>query len=172
MNSPFSFILASAILVVCASGDFIMDKTGPIADSITQLTAKQITDKYNFIELRGVGGSRDFKKLTMSLHVNRKLEKEMARSLIAELADLYLQNVNRNQKIKELAEKYPLQIKNIEIILAIMPLEGEVYHPNISLVSLNREIVSFWTFDESGKGYKSLEEETYEEARAIVKERK
>jgi len=156
----------------CASGDFVIDKTGQIADSITQLTAKQINDEYDFIELRGTGGSRAFRKLTMSLHVNRKIEKELARLLIVEFSDIYLQNINNNPKVEELTETYPLQIGNIEIILAVMPPEGEVYHPDISLTSLKDGMVSFWTFDATGKGYRSLEEETFDQARSIVEKNK
>ena len=170
MNKLFSSIFLLAVATACASGDFMINKAQLIANSITQQTAKQIHEAYDFIELRGVGGARNFRELSISLHANRKLTKKFARELIIEFADLYLQNINNNPKVEALAETYPLQIKNIEIILAIMPPEGEVYHPDISLISLADGIVLFWVFDEFGKECGDLSEETYEEARSIVRE--
>jgi hypothetical protein len=163
------FFLTILIATSCASGDFGMNSSGKIADSITIETASQITSTYEYFRLAGAGGAKGFRKMTMSLDVHKKINKVEARALIIEFAEMYLNQINRNEKVKELADDYPLNVNNIEISLFIVPPEGEIFHPDVATVSLDDGMVLFWTFEESGKSYKSLEEETYGEARAITK---
>lgn len=164
----FSFLILSSFL-------FNQRKKPPyitIADKITANTINIIEKKYPLTCIgEGGGMMKCVEMMSISFTCNRILEKNEARRLIVDAAEIYLNQINSNEQIRPYLKNYPFTIENIEIRIFISDAKGyDVYDPNIAVVSVIDKNVLYKTQEKDQKyGYKSRVFESYEEAKNIVK---
>ncbi len=104
------------------------------------------------------------------LDINHVISKEKARQIVVECAQDFINKLNKHPQLKPYYKTYPLTAKNIYVALFIScPDRSTPYYPNLCVVSAVRGLVSFRTKDSDNKyKYKTEEEETFEEAVALV----
>lgn len=99
----------------------------------------------------------------------KKLTKEEARKLMLSIIEEFVDGMNRDPKFKSNISDYPISDKSLSIILINFDESGmDVYHPFIGEITF-AGCISYNTYQPNSYNEVSKEEETYEEALAIVK---
>lgn len=140
-----------------------------MAHQITMDTAKTLEKTYPLYAI-GLGGSMmdNIKKMHLSLRSKNVLSIDEARIQIVNAIQLYLNNVNKNEKVRPYLANYPFTPKNIEIILFIFREdEEELAVGRLAVVSNYREKVRYEVV-KSKYHNEVVFEESFEEAKRIV----
>lgn len=138
-----------------------------IIGRIREKTSVQLQKQYGLYAV-GTGSSvKDNKSTMIGIHfkIYQSLTMDEARKLIIASAELLLQNVNQDEKIKNCVCEYPFPYKNINVAIFIAyPDQTKPLDPEIATVSFVNGIVTYKTLDPDTRAYKSKTRETYEEA--------
>jgi len=141
-----------------------------LAHEITDKTAKKLKDQKNLI-LIGTGGKMmdDIQAMDMSFNYYQVVNLEEARKLIGFIISEYLSDINNNQEIRPYLHEYPFTAKNVEIRIFIYNLDRSKVSPEkIYYVSAIDGIIDYYIRGPEKYSRKAIQEETYEEARAIL----
>ena len=114
----------------------------------------------------GFWGPDNYKTLDIHFHYPDLLNEDEARFMIVDIAADFLEEVNKDEKIRPYLCQYPYAIENLSI--AIFPNKN-IYeipvHPNYMLIEINKGKITYKTKEEGQKyGYHSEKTETFEEA--------
>lgn len=140
-----------------------------IALNIIEQTISSLSSKHNIHGI-GYGMKGKFQGLDISFEVLRPLTKEQARIIILDCAEIFLGNINSNEKIKPYLKDLPFTLKNIGVTLFIKDTNsGDIFYPNICIAACTSRGVYFRTTDPQTDRFKETYEETHEEALALVK---
>lgn len=166
--TAFSCLLIAFVASLQTAETVPYDK---IADRIMKTTSDYLSKKHQ-IQLIGVKSSMKDSVKLMGLHfqVNRKLNKDEARSMIVECTQSFLANINQNEAIKKYLQIYPFDSKHIEIVIFIdRPDRGTFYYPDLAIVSVVDGKIEYTTNDSEIKyHYKTREFESFEDAVKIL----
>ena len=164
------------ILVLCFSIVFLgcgrEDKDIRIANGIIKKTSKELEEKYSMYTVgTGMSAMYEIKNLSVEFQINKVFDKERAREIIVDCAQIFLKNVNENEKIRKYLIQYPFTAENIEIAIFSKYPDGKiVYYPIICVVSLEDGNVVYRTQEENKNVYKTKEKETFEDAVRIIQQ--
>ena len=93
-----------------------------------------------------------------------------ARRLLHLYFDVFLNELNKNTKLKNNFKEYPLTPKNIDFcIINDSSIGHDIFDPYVSVMFINRGQVGYYTHKSIGFGYETEIYETYEESLAILK---
>lgn len=145
------------------------DKT---AMHIIDETSKSLSIKYN-LHACGFGMDEDkgLDYLEITFEVFRPLKIEKARSMLIDCLQVFLKNINNNEKIRPYLKTYPFTFKNVGIIFYISDTNHkDLVHPNICVAAARSSGIYYRTQDpENTNRYKEKYEETHEEALELVR---
>lgn len=117
------------------------------------------------------GEGEGFKVLSITLQrCGKKMGKEEARELIISVVDEFIAELNKDVTIKPFLKDFPLSYKNVDVtIVNYDELGADVYHPFIGGITAVAGSILYNTHEPNSYKDASREEETYEQASAIVK---
>ncbi len=163
MKNIIIYIILFIIIFSCQSMIYKgMDQKEKLENQIIFKTAQQLKKEKNLIPA-GFGGSdiegKEF--LEISFNYFEPLSIEKSRELVVYSAQVFLDNLNKNESLKNLVKKsYTMGNVAIEIF-CYMPDYSNPQPPKIGLVDFRRNIISYQYNKEH---FETIYEETYEEA--------
>jgi hypothetical protein len=133
-------------------------------------TAERL-EKAHQIVYFGNGMKEKFRCLELYFHVHRKLSKDEARELLLACAEEFMDDINANEELRPHLLEFPFTLKNVGICFAFMDEAGtEFCHPDFSRAAWCFGKMEFVTKDPNKNGgFKQIDEETHEEALALIK---
>jgi hypothetical protein len=158
--------------IFAVSLPYIPSEKERTADVITMQTAKKLKQEKDLC-LIGTGGQmmNEIEMLDMGFQYFHEVNLEEARQLIVYAADVYLDAINKNEKIRPYLKNYPFTAKNLEIKIWVRkPDSSNVSPGNVHGIFLNDGLVEY-----EPQGSIKYEQpapmlkESYEEAVQIVK---
>lgn len=170
MRGGFGCLLCVLVFSISACVEDPMIKlTDSVENVVINATREELKQKYDYITFSGSGVSRVLKTIFLGLDVEKKLDKAEARKLLVDISMTLLKNINDvDFRVDLFIDSYPLDIKNIELALFISSSGNDVFYPDLGTVSLKNGVVQFWTFEKNKGGYRTLEEELFEETFRIA----
>ena len=141
-----------------------------IADRITVKTANELEKNQGLI-LAGIGGQmmNDIQVMMIGLNCYKEVDIKEARDLLIYSSELYLFNINKNEKIIPHLHNYPFTEKNIEIVIYFRKPDGhKVSEGKINISSLNTGVLNYYINTQENQKLKVFHKETYEEAKKLV----
>ncbi len=155
-----AFVLAIFILQSC-SGDILGGRITDIFDNVSRKTAHEIEMELPKLQLTGLGGASNENvviKKKLVFRVYGKVNKDEGIVLIHRIVQLYLENLNKEFKLKDYLEENSFTYENLEVILLVHDEEGNrVLYPDISFVSVENGIIEIQSISKSQDGVTSLE---------------
>ncbi|MBI5346932.1 MAG: hypothetical protein HZB76_07315 [Chlamydiae bacterium] len=151
------------------SSDYEPSKRAKIEHEVSVKTVKEICQNKN-LKCIGFGGGDvyDIRMLSLSFKTHGKVNVDEARELIVYCAELFLSNINANEKMRPLLHNFPFTRKNIEIRIFSETEPSNDYPLYISYAAAIEGVVTYYKnnqFDRLEQFY----QETYEEALKKVK---
>lgn len=146
-------------------------ETSKTAMEIMDQTIQSLSLKYN-IHACGFGMDEDkgFTYLEITFEVFRPLERDKARIMLIDCLDVFLKNINTNEKIKPHLKTHPFTFKNVGIVFYIADANNrDLVHPDICVAAARSSGIYYRTNDPETGRYKEKYEETHEEALALIK---
>ncbi len=178
MVRKFYFIFLMIFIVNCNlfSGKFYMSKQKEqIANCVLNEACSEISHKYG-MSCIGSGGAMmyEIESLKLMFCIKKPLEKDEARKIIVDSANIFLKKINNNKDIAKYLIKWPLDLDNIVVSIIFFNVDGTTtYHPQLAAVSIVRGNIRYKTNDRENKWvYKETTEESFEEAKRILEEQK
>ncbi len=143
-----------------------------LVNEILNTTARIIKKKYDITPC-GEGASMPggpIRKLTLCFDTKKPYTKEELRKLLVKCANELLDQVNTNTEIQTYLYEKPFTIRNIQIIIYNLDVNGrEVCDPDISVGEISRDELMYQSVDPANTfRYKSQYRETYEEALQVI----
>jgi len=144
----------------------------PVEIALDQIgeTGHRLGKTYEMIHF-GEGMEKKFLRLQLSFRVKRKMSKNEARELLLVCAREFIEDINANEQLRPYLLEYPFTLNNVGIEFYFQEEDGTpFFHPYLSHASCNHLGLEFATRDLLKKyGYKQFDEETHEEALALVR---
>jgi hypothetical protein len=144
-----------------------------MADIITNRVIEKLTKRYNMRVIGlGAGMADAVNIIGISFQIVGPLPKDELRMILVNTIRELLDELNSDEKIRPYLKSYPFTSEGTQIDIFVIDKEGkEVFDPDIGVVGVDYSgRLSFNTTDRNNRfKYKTEEEETYEEALAIVK---
>lgn len=170
---PFLLLIIS--LITSCYRQETMKKDELLANQISLQTTDILEKRYG-LRFCGAGGSYDFNKkktktLKLCFQLFRVIDKNACRKMIVDCIEEFVDAINKNDEIKQYLSDTPFTVNNVEIVVYIYNSNhGNVYDPDICIVDSTEGVIRFYTKDPEGKQkpYKSITEESFAEALAIV----
>jgi hypothetical protein len=130
-------------------------------------------EKKHHLKMIGIGSSQKDHKQTMiglSFQKRQILTKNDCRKLIIECTEEILNLIHEDENLQKHLAFSPFSVENLEIrIFIVTPEGGDVFDPDIEVVSLINGIIAYKTVNpENHYQFKSTEKETYQEALQIL----
>jgi hypothetical protein len=112
-----------------------------------------------------------FLHLELCFDVPRKMSKNESRKLLLNCAQEFMNDINANEELRPYLLEYPFTLHNVGINFYLGESDGaDLYHPNYSFAACRPRGIEFITTDPVKKcGFKQVDEETHEEALALIK---
>ncbi len=173
-RKSFSIKYLSLCLVgiFAVSLPYIPSEKERTADAITNQTAKKLKQEKDLC-LIGTGGQMmdKIEMLDMGFQYFHEVNLEEARQLIVYAAEVYLDAINKNEKIRPYLKNYPFTAKNLEIKIWVRkPDSSNVTPGNVHGIFLNDGLVEYEPQGSVKYEHPSpILKETYEEAVQMVK---
>ena len=101
--------------------------------------------------------------LALSFIYHKPLDIEQARELTMYASAVFLDVINRNERIRPYLGNYPFEAKNIEIEIDIRE-DGKFEQNKLVMVSMHRGVLIYDVHDQEKNRLKIFYKETYEEA--------
>ena len=141
-----------------------------LAKQITATTAERL-EKQKKLHLVGTGGEMmdDIQMMAMSFYFYSIVDADVARNLLITSVEEYLSVINTNEKIKPYLHNYPFTAKNVEVTIFFYNSDGSNISPGaISIATADKGKVIYYVDDPEKHTFKTLYEESYEEALKLV----
>jgi hypothetical protein len=139
------------------------------ASEIRSKVAKKLRDEMDLIPF-GFGGRMMYqiKRLNLAFQYRHPIDIEGGRELLMQAANVFLEEVNTNEKIRPYLDIYPFEPKNIKIIVSLQDSDGRnVSDGELALITF-RDGVLQYKFNDLNSSFYRVVEETYEEALEII----
>ncbi len=157
----------------CAtSTNDVLDRLGDFSYPIGKKLAKRHNMKFSGADSVWKNHKPAVLSLGFQLWQKEPLNREMARKIIVDCIDEYVSAINNAELLlAQYLSHFPFSHKDVSItILCSDERGGDIYDPAISVMSAYRGQIYYSTDDPDHKyRYKSEFEETYEEAKEILK---
>lgn len=137
------------------------------ANQVTFRTTQRLKEKYNFsiMAFGGKAGTGKITELNVGFDSSLILDKEGYRKLILECAELFLEEINNDIILKEFLEHHPFTLADIWISIFFRKEDGsDLYYPQISVISLAKNRISYATHYKEDRYKVTYEEESIQEA--------
>ncbi len=124
----------------------MISKKETLTNRIMMKVARQITTEKE-LYLVGTGGQmmNEIQMLALSFQGFRDVSLDEARELIVYAVETFVNEVNRNEKVRPYLANYPFIAKNVEIsLLFFKPDYSEVDVPNISFIVTRRGCIKYY----------------------------
>ena len=155
------------LLIGCQSNDQSPEDRIAIRIALQNSVAKKVQKKHN-LQSSGFGfvGPDNYKTLDIHFHYPDLLNEDEARFMIVDIAADFLEEVNKDEKIRPYLCQFPYAIENLTLVIFPNKNVYEIpIHPDLMLIKLNKGKITYKTKEEGQRyGYHSEETETFEEA--------
>lgn len=149
-----------------------LDDEEKIIYGVINTVGKKLSAKYRMRQIgTGVGGMDKLWLVALSLERRGSpMAEEEARRLVVSCAEELIDAVNNSHALRPLLEVYPFTAENIDLaIYNYGPNRQDVFHPFISIISVDRGKVGYLTDSkENPNKFESEKSETFAEAVAIL----
>jgi len=142
-----------------------------IARNLMKKTSERLQKKHCLHHGCVNGGMMGCVKLMgLEFHLSRAMDKDEARAMLIDCVQEFLEDINKDQTIRKYLQVYPFDTEHIEITIFMRtPEEGTLYYPDFSVVTARRGKIMYYAKDQEKEfGYKTKEEESFEDAVKIV----
>lgn len=165
------FFLAFIGCIFCGCSDYgpkQMNEDRSMYSVIGQ-TAKELNEKHNLLCIGAGGGSGIDNKIdsfNVMFQTQNFFNQDEARQLILECAETLVANIDNDEALRPSLKYYPYKIDKVSITILIRDEEGDDYYdPYLGAVLMYSGKIEYCTNDPEDRfQYKSIIEETYEEA--------
>ena len=142
-----------------------------IADDIMIKASKRLAEKHG-LHFCGISGGMMgcVKLMGVTYQLNRAMEKNEARTVVVNCVQEILADINQNEPVRKYLQVYPFDAYHLEVTIFFSTADyGNLYHPDLKVVSVYDGKISYVTKDPDKEfGYKTEEEESFEDAVKIV----
>jgi len=165
-------IYLSFILFLLTSFGYREPNYCKIVDSITKSYLVEVAVPRDLI-LNDYGGAMigDIKSISLSFLSHHALNVDEARILYVEMMEELLNRINCHEKIRPHLHNFPFEEANIKLTISFINSEGRtVRDGHVALMSIAKDHkLYFAAYNLNTEDFYDLCEESYEEARRIVK---
>lgn len=113
----------------------------------------------------GMHGTKKFQMLYCGFQYNKEIDIEEARRLLLTAGNLFLREVNQDEKIRPFLGHHPFKPENIELDIFLKNSDGaELESEKLHVISMRRGELEYMKHDSTTRFLKTLHSETYEEA--------
>ena len=184
-NSKFCLLLSLIAIGLMTISFFIDDnkmnqqlsEKSRIMYGFVEKTGKKLGEKYKMspVGIGGGGGPKEEGIWLMSIAFQRygdSLTEQMARRLIINCVNDFLEIVNNDKELKPFLKEYPFTANNLKISIYNYDYNGDpITEPFIVTVNMSEGEVSYFTFENPySHPFKTEKYESFEEAIALLKE--
>ncbi|MCH9631870.1 MAG: hypothetical protein S4CHLAM6_01880 [Chlamydiae bacterium] len=137
-----------------------------LAEQMMNYCAKALSERHQMLQC-GDGGAMmyEIEDLFLAFTIYRQLSKEEARAILIDCAHEVISSVNQCPEIQKYLLPGGFTEKSVQIQIYIKPNKQDNYYPDLGVCSYNFGKLAFSTYDdEKPYGYKTDEEEMYQEA--------
>ncbi len=166
------FIFSGLLMSSCSSEmsfDTASEGTKEIHDVI-RTTSQNLVKKYPIHPIGfGMAAMNEVEKLSLSFEVRQKMPKDELRLMLIDCVNEMITIVNQNEEIQPYLSQEGFGYKSVEIVFFVTNGKKELFDPDISVAGYYSGYIGFKTkIPEQEYGYHQEDEETYEEAIAIL----
>jgi hypothetical protein len=167
--------LSLFLCLACQSLNFKQAPGDKLTNQLISKVTQKLSKKYPF-KISVVGGGEDEKGIwKISVHYDyygSALNLEQSRILMVNVVEIYLNEINNNEKIRPFLRNYPFTIDNFHLAIITNKPNGEWYFdPAIDTISTINDTIDYSTRDPNNHfKYKNTVVEKYEDALKIVKD--
>ena len=184
-NSKFCLLLSLIAIGLMTISFFIDDnkmnqelsEKSKVMYGFAAKTGEKLGKKYKMSPagIGGGGGPKEEGIWLISLVFDRygePLTENMARQLIVNCVDDFLEAVNNDKQLKPFLKEYPFTAKNLEVSIHNYDHNGyQIAEPFIVTVNMSRGKVGYYTVEKQDSlPFKTKKYESFDEAVAILKE--
>ena len=178
---PFILLLMGLIVVSFSMDNNKMNQQlsekSKMMYGFIEKTGKKLGEKYEMspIGIGGGGGPKEKKIWLMSITFQRygdPLTEQMARKLIINCVNDFLEIANNDEELKPFLQDYPFTAKNLELSVHNYDHDGyPIADPFIVIVNMCQGEVGYFTVEKNtSHPFKTKKYEPFEKAVAILKE--
>jgi len=161
-------------LTMCSCQSFLMMPNEPSYQEISRF-GKEVKETYNLL-LVGVGGGsfKGIKNFNLTFMGKQTPTLNEARMLFYDISTKFLERINANEKLMELALDESFSIANLNISIMFPNVENYITDVGIEFAFLRDPLqyVCFFTYDADAKKSNITYKEPYEELKKIVEEQR
>ena len=163
------FILLSITFLTNGCGSFFHSRPSEkekIATEIQSKTAKKLKNEMGLIPF-GFGGAMMYqiKELGLTFQYNHPVDLQQARSMLVNAVNVFLNEINSNEKVRPYLIQFPFDSKNVEIMILLRnPDRSKVDREELSLIVCEKGILKYKTYDADSYLLTTIHKETFEEA--------
>lgn len=142
-----------------------------IINEISSFIKEDFAKKYNIKFLREPDVVTRISKPTLKFQILGPFSKEKLRLILTEGIEKFIKLVNSSEKLRPFIGNHSFSVNEINAGIVLKDKNNKfLHHPNIATVALIRGKIYFSTMDEKIEyyGYRTTEEENYEEALKLV----
>jgi hypothetical protein len=154
----------------CFREKIVMNQRQQIQHQILMETSEQLKNEMN-LEFLGFGTGFDegLEMLSLSFSTDDSYDILLGRKLIVFCGEIFLKNINSNEKFKPYLKNFPFTSKNIEIFISVgnKNRKNKYNEYNLKALDLHKNFIKYEIYDEN-ENLKTIHKETYEEALKIV----
>jgi hypothetical protein len=136
-----------------------------LCDTIMSKVAVKLQHEKGLIPC-GSGGqtSHGVQMLALSFDYRQPTTIENGRKLLIAAVQEFVQSVNAEEQIRPYLQNYPFEAKNVQISIFLQNPDGSKLSSGLHVISAYEGILNYNIDDPEGPLFKTLLEETYEEA--------
>ena len=144
-------------------------------NQVISRVSKKLSKKYG-LEISAIGGGEDKEgiwRITVHYHYyGAPLDLAKSRAIMVNIIELYLNEINNDEKIRPYLKNYPFLITNLNLALITNQIDGQwCFDPYMDTIGTMGDTIDYNTRDaENRLKYKNTIVEKYEDALRIVKE--
>lgn len=134
-----------------------------IANQVSRQTATLLEDQFGLhFATKGGFMPGDVRLLFLGLTTDQLLDIAHARSLLLQAAEIYLDQINSDEKLQPYLHDYPFTVNNIKLEISYAVYRNITSSSQVAQVALRDGVITYWGLQ--GYSLAKLQQETYEAA--------
>ena len=167
----YLILLLSIILAGCTFHEEYSNKRKQAYKTIAEVV-NELNHLYQLNPV-GIGESANenyYTLIELDFYLYHKLSKDEGRKILIESTKILLDKINSNVELNQYLQPFPFTEKNVKLAIFVFEDGKQPYYPEICVFSCKKGKITYSTETPETKfGYYTTEEESFEEALAIVK---
>jgi hypothetical protein len=137
-----------------------------ISSEIRSKTAKKLKNEMGLIPF-GFSGTmiHQIKELGLTFQYNQPVDLQQARRMLVRAENIFLNEINSNEKIRPYLIQYPFDSKNVEVMILLQKSDGsKVDQGELTLIVCRGGVLKYEIHNADTHLLSTIHEETFEEA--------